>query len=135
MCGHLLRHHEHVDDRAYATWRDDAELLAEIGRCLFSQNLKVSVQLPASLAARTLAAWERDDGEDALARDETPGDRTVRHGAADLAPIGLAIQNRSKSSDADQVTVELDAWQIGAALDAADERQLLNDVSPPQAQS
>jgi len=120
-----------VDDPEYAIWRDDAELLAEIGRCLFVQDLKISVRLPASLAARALAAWERDDPENEISGDENPSERAVRHQAGSLALIGLDVQNRSEASDGDHVTVELDAWQIGAALDAADERQLLKDVSPP----
>jgi hypothetical protein len=120
-----------VDDSQYAIWRDDAELLAEIGRCLFVQDLKVSVRLPASLAARALAAWERDDLENEISGDENPSERAVRHQAGSLALIGLDIENRSEACDGDQVTVELNAWQIGAALDAADERQLLTDVSPP----
>ena len=131
MSAHWLRHHGCVDDPDYAIWRDDAELLAEIGRCLFVQDLRVSVRLPASLATRALAAWERDDPENEIPEDENPSERTVRHQAGSLALIGLAIENRSGASDADHVTVELDAWQIGAALDAADERQLLNDVRPP----
>jgi len=120
-----------VDDPEYAIWRDDAELLAEIGRCLFVQDLRVSVRLPASLAARALAAWERDDPENEISEDENHRERAVRHQAGNLALIGLDIQNRSGAFDGDHVTVELDAWQIGAALDAADERQLLKDVSPP----
>jgi hypothetical protein len=120
-----------VDDPEYAIWRDDAELLAEIGRSLFVQDLKVSVRLPASLAARALAAWERNDPMNEISGDENPSERAIRRQAGSLALIGLAIGNRSETSDGDHVTVELDAWQIGAALDAADERQLLKDVTPP----
>jgi hypothetical protein len=124
-----------MDDPAYATWRDDAELLAEIGRCLFVQDLRVSVRLPASLAARALAAWERDDAENEMSGDENQSERAVRHQAGSLALIGLAIEDRSEASGGDSVTVELDAWQIGAALDAAEERQLLIDLRPPNPES
>jgi hypothetical protein len=93
--------------------------------------LRVSVRLPASLAARALAAWERDDSVNEISEDENHSERAVRHQAGNLALIGLAIENRSGASDGDQVTVELDAWQIGAALDAADEHQLLKGVTPP----
>jgi hypothetical protein len=82
------------------------------------------------LAARALAAWERDDPENEISGDENHNERAVRHQAGNLALIGLDIKNRSGASDGGPVTVELDAWQIGAALDAADERQLLKDVSP-----
>jgi hypothetical protein len=120
-----------VDDPDYAIWRDDAEVLAEIGRCLFVQDLRVSVRLPASLAAHALAAWERDDPENEISGDENHSERAVRHQAGNLALIGPDIKNRTGTSDGDHVTVELDAWQIGAALDAADERRLLKDVRPP----
>jgi len=124
-----------VDNPKYATWRDDAELLAEIGRCLFVQDLTVTVRLPASLAAQALAAWERDDSESEISGDESQSERAARHQAASLALIGLSIENRSEASDGDHVTVELDAWQIGAALDAAEERELLQDVFPPNPES
>lgn len=48
-----------------------------------------------------------------------------------LALIGLAIEERSNRDEDDHVTVELDAWQIGMALDAAEQRGMLEGVRPP----
>jgi hypothetical protein len=124
-----------VDNPKYATWRGDAELLAEIGRCLFVQDLTVRVRLPASLAAQAFAAWERDDSEPEISADENQSEKAARHQAGTLALIGLAIENRREASDGDHVTVELGAWQVGAALDAAEERGLLQDVIPPNPES
>ena len=108
----------------------DAELLAEIGRHLFEQDLRVAVRLPADLAARALTGWQRDDLGD-LIPEESPADRAIRQDAAALALIGLAIEARSTPEDGDNVTVALDAWQIGTALDAAEQRGLLTGLRPP----
>ena len=44
-----------------------------------------------------------------------------------LALIGLAIQERGRP-DADCIAVELDAWEVGNALEAADDMGLLGGV-------
>jgi hypothetical protein len=123
-----------MDESQYSARREEADLLAEIGRYLFGQDLRVRVQLPAALAARAVAGWERDDTE-APTQDEAPAERTIRHEAGALALIGLAIEERSTTSGGDDVTVELDAWQIGTALDAAEERGLLDGLTPPDRNS
>lgn len=124
-----------VDDFAYGVWEGDALLLAEIGRSLFAQDLRVRVRLPSALAASALGAWERDDPSDGLLGDETPEQRSVRRQAGNLALIGLAVEQRSGESDEGWTVVEVDAWQIGAALDAAEERDLLAGIAPPHAGS
>lgn len=103
---------------------DEAELLAEIGRHLFEQDLRVTVQLPADLAARARAGWQRDDAGD-TDREESSAERATRNDAAALALIGLAIEDRSTPGAGESVTVALDAWQIGTALDAAERLGLL----------
>jgi hypothetical protein len=117
-----------MDESHGSARQGEAELLAQIGRCLFGQDLKVRVQLPAALARGALAAWERDDTGDTEA--ETPAALTIRHQAGALALIGLAVEQRGHT-EGDQVEVELDAWQIGSALTAADERGLLAGMEPP----
>lgn len=56
---------------------------------------------------------------------ESPMMRQMRGRAGTLALIGLAIEQTSREADSG-VAVELDAWFIGSALDAADEAGLLN---------
>ena len=107
----------------------EVEVLARIGQYLFHQDLRVSVRLPAALADDALAAWQREDSTGAL-EPETQARRASRHQAGDLALIGLALKERA-SLESDQVQVELDAWQIGSALNAADQRGLLAGVKPP----
>lgn len=119
-----------MDGSEESAQHGEAQLLAEIGRCLFGQNLRVTVRLPAPLAAGAVAGWERDD-IDEVAGDESPAERSIRHQAGALALIGLSIKERGTSDSGDEVTVELDAWQIGTALDAADQRDMLADLGPP----
>ena len=51
--------------------------------------------------------------------------RQMRGQAGTLALIRLAVEQTSREADGD-VAVELDAWFIGGALDAADEAGLLD---------
>lgn len=112
-----------VDEERYERWRDDARILAEVGRQLSTQPTRVQVRLSRSLAAAARSAWERDADERPLPT-ETAEQRRVRHGAGTLGLIGLCIENGS-SDDGDEVVVELDAWDIGLALEAADDAGLL----------
>jgi hypothetical protein len=110
-----------------AAWSRDETTLGELGRALFAQPLAVSVYLPGDLARQAVAAWEREDtGE---VSDESPEDRRTRGRASALALIGLAVQRGGVWADDDTVTVPLDAWHIGTALDAADDLGLLDRLS------
>lgn len=88
-----------------------------------------NVRLPADLAAQALKSWERDDTDGDLPA-ESPEQRTTRHRAGTLALIGLAIQEDGRR-EGDEVTVELDAREIGNALETADDMNLLRDLTPP----
>jgi hypothetical protein len=118
-----------MTDDDYVRWSEDATLLAQIGGALFPQGLRVSVRLPKDLAEQAVAAWQRDDSEGALPH-ETPDQRLIRERAAALALIGLALENAG-IEEGDDVVVELDAWQVGTALHAANEDGLLTDGVPP----
>ncbi len=108
----------------------EADVLAQIGQFLFSQNLAVRVRLPSSLVARAQAAWDRDDGGDDA--EETDQERRTRQEAGALALIGLTLREQAPSGDAEEVHVTLDAWHIGSALDAAAERGLLPGTKEPR---
>ncbi len=118
----------HASDMNSSERQDEADLLAQIGRHLFGQELRIRVELPTALATGAVAAWERIDSGDTNA--ETLAARTLRQEAGALALIGLAVDERGATGTVDQVEVELDAWQIGMALDAADRRGLLTEVDP-----
>ncbi len=118
-----------MDDDEQRARRNEAELLAQIGRSLFSQDLRVRVKLPADLARDASAAWAHDDFGDTEGESESA--RRIRHRAGSLALIGLAVDERGVPAEGDQIEVEIDAWQIGSALDAADERGLLSDLIRP----
>jgi hypothetical protein len=109
-----------VDEERCEVWHDDARVLAEVGRQLSTQPTRVQVRLSRALAAAGRSAWERDADERPLPA-ETAEQRRVRHRAGTMGLIGLCIENRSS----DEVDVELDAWEIGLALEAADEAGLL----------
>jgi hypothetical protein len=66
-----------------------------------------------------------DDGGNL--RVETPEQTRLRRRSGSLALIGLAVIERG-IVDGDDVVVEIDAWQVGAALEAADDAGLLQDA-------
>jgi hypothetical protein len=70
---------------------------------------------------------KRDDPEGIPQGDETEAQRLDRRKAAALGLIGLSVGSHRAASD-DVVTVELNAWVIGLALRAADDRGLLGDI-------
>lgn len=120
LCGHpgLM-----IDDERYENWRDDARVLAEVGRHLSTQQTRLQVRLPRALAAAARSAWERDVDERPLP-PETAEQQQVRRCAGVLGLIGLAIETGGIDAG-DDVVVEIDAWEIGLALEAADEAGLL----------
>jgi|SRR5687768_7787829 hypothetical protein len=97
----------------------EAATLAELGAFLRTATLPpVQVRLPAELAQRAVAAWERDDTVP-LVDPEPLADRRTRHLAGTLALIGLAIRERG-IPDGDGVVVALPVELAGVAMDAAD---------------
>jgi hypothetical protein len=83
------------------------------------------------LAKEALDKWERDTSGGALSSPESPEQWPIRDRAATLSLIGLSIQEDGVE-DGEDVVVDLDAWFIGHALDAAEEDDLLSDVRPPR---
>lgn len=102
---------------------DDALILARIGAHLFPQTTRMTVHLPPELAEAAVLAWRRDEIDPGTM--ESPTLRQMRGQAGTLALIGLAIEQTSRDTHGD-VAVELDAWFIGEALNAADQAGLLN---------
>lgn len=97
----------------------EAATLAEMGAVLRAAALPpVEVRLPAGLADRAVAAWERDDTVPLVNPEPIP-DRQTRHLAGTLALIGLAIKERG-SREGDEVVVALPVELAGVAMDAAD---------------
>lgn len=115
----------------YAQWADDTAVLAEVGRALFSQETRLPVRLPADLAAAAVAAWDRDDSGTELPEVESAEQLRVREGAGHLALIGLAVSERGRR-DGDDWLVEMQAWDIGAAFDAAEAAGRLDGIDPPR---
>ncbi len=104
------------ESQEYTRYRQDAAVLAEIGRFLGPQVTRLTVRLSRDLARTAVAAWEWDDeGE---VGQETPEQTLARDRAASLALIGLAVTERGVTSG-DEVVVELDVMEVAAALLAA----------------
>lgn len=103
-------------------WGSDSDVLSEIGRSLFDEDPTSTVHIPSHLAKAAVDAWERDDHDEQHCR--SPTEERLRHDAAALALIGLAITERGRAGSG-TVSVEISAWQVGTALDAADRRNLL----------
>lgn len=118
-----------TSDNLYRAWATDEDTLTKVGQHLFGQALRVTVRLPRSVADEAVAAWQRDDADD-LPADETQEQKNTRHRAGTLALIGLSIVN-SGLIQGDEVIVGLDAWNIGTALDAAEQAGALDGIAPP----
>ena len=103
----------------------DAAILAQIGAYLFLQPTRMKVRLPRELAEAAVLAWQRE--EVGSLDEEAPTEKQIRGQAGTLALIGLSVERSTRDQDEDDgdVVVELDAWFIGAALDAADEAGLI----------
>jgi hypothetical protein len=72
--------------------RTEAEALRGIGSHLRAGGIPtVEMRLPVALCERAMAAWERDDEQDDCIERETREQSVVRHQAAILALIGLAL--------------------------------------------
>lgn len=98
-------------------------VLAEVGQPIFGQKTLVTVRLPGALAGKALAAWRRDDGSQTHGNETTTTEVRARTRAGTLALGGLSI-DQSGRPDGDEVLVDLDAWYIGTAYDAAEEAGL-----------
>lgn len=123
-CGTHLMPSEKVQTRAQ--WRADATVLAQIGAVLFKEGLSVEVKLPLDLAETAIAAWERDDsGADG---NETSAEAVDRSRAGALALMGLAISERGTPIGG-AISISLDPWLIGTALNTADEMGLITPES------
>ena len=93
-----------------------------MGATFFAQHTKVRVLLPAALAEAAVIAWRRDDlGELSV---ETQPERVSRHRAGMLALIGLAVESGGRTQGG-TVSIELDSWIIGSALEAAEDAGML----------
>jgi hypothetical protein len=115
-----------ANDALRAQWNDDATALAQIGASLFAQSTRLKVRVPRDLAEAALAAWTREDLESETdEQPETHDQATTRARAGSFALIGTAIEERGEPTDDDHVTVDLDAWFVGHALDAADDAGLI----------
>ncbi|WP_282794856.1 hypothetical protein [Streptomyces sp. CC224B] len=101
----------------YARYQEDARTLAAIGACVETRTGRVTVRLPHPLAEAAVAAWQRDE------TDEAPGPESrqeyaLRDQAAELALIGLALADRGHW-DAEKVVVDLDTASAAAAVRAS----------------
>lgn len=112
------------DEELRSAWLRDESTLAAIGAALAAQPTEVEIRLPRPLADAAVQAWQREDDGDARLDDESCEQRVVRHRAGSLALIGAAIDDRGRA-DGDDVVVRLDAWFVGDALNAADDRGLI----------
>ncbi|NIH83223.1 hypothetical protein [Amycolatopsis granulosa] len=100
----------------YERYGQDAEVLAAIGAAIGEQ--RITVRLPRELAAAAVAARHRDETEPPGA--ETPEQWSLRDRAADLALIGLAIDEHGRTDgDGSVVTVDLALDAAGAAVRAS----------------
>jgi hypothetical protein len=126
-------HHVWVTSQ-YERYAADAAVLGQIGRAIFPQPTRVKVRLPRALADLAVAAWARDEADEdhASASEETPEQATARRRAGTLALIGLSIEQAGGGPPAgEDVLVGLDAWNVGSALDAADDGGLLAGLRSP----
>ncbi len=87
----------------------DAVVLGRLGDVWGEVELpRVTVALPADLAAAAVEAWERHDPTPPPDHDESPAQHLARRRAEALALIGGAVAERGRP-DGDVVHVDLDA--------------------------
>jgi hypothetical protein len=120
-----------VTDDEYDQWAHDGHVLAQIGSALYRQRTVVQVRIPRQLAESALVSWERQLSGEGLHSPEDPGPRAIIKSAATLAFIGRSMQ-RGGVQDNDDVLLDLDAWDIGHALNAAEMNGLLEDLGGPR---
>jgi len=101
--------------RAAARYADD-DALIHIGAALAGQDAKDPVRLPQALARTAQDAWSRD--EDTTGAEELLEERELRHRAATLALIGLAVEERG-TNEGNHVLVALDPATVADAVHAA----------------
>jgi hypothetical protein len=108
-----------IDDRIRAAVRyaEDAAALARIGVVLADQGQRQPARLPRDLIDTARRAWHRD--EPGVLGDELPEERSLRHRAATLALIGLAVDERG-APDGDHVLVALDPDVVSDAISRGD---------------
>jgi len=111
------------EDDPYLLWREESLVLHEIGKYLNRTKHPVEVRLPRALADLALNSWRRE-GFDGNLEDESNENYRVRSEAAALALIGLTLE-QGFIQEGDEVIFELDAWFVGAALEAADRAEAL----------
>ncbi len=106
-----------------ARYSEDENVLAKIGAALQDVGRMIHVNIPTPLARKAIDAWHREE-TDAIASEESHQERTTRHRAGSLALIGAALHEHG-GAEGDHVSVAVDAWLLGHALDAADECNLI----------
>jgi hypothetical protein len=100
-------------------WREDTQVLAQVGRALEDIPMPVvEVRIPRDLADKAAAAWAREDA--GALPYETAEQRADRRRAGVLALIGLAIEKRGRR-ETEAVVVDLSADLVVAAVEAADD--------------
>lgn len=103
-------------------WRKDSQVFAALGAELSTSSRPVRVRVPRALAESAVDASRRGERDNQVS-DETSGQRAERHNASTLASIGVAIAEEGRWTE-EHVEVELDAWHVGLALEAADKAGL-----------
>jgi hypothetical protein len=102
--------------RAAARYADDNAALIHIGAGLAGQDAMDPVRIPQALARIAHNAWSRDEA--ATGAEEFLEERELRHRAATLALIGLAVAEGG-TDEGDQVPVALDPATVAEAVHAA----------------
>lgn len=111
-----------MDEQPYDQYRQEAEILKEVGRLL--PDPATTADLPTHLADAALASWQRDDALP-LAEGETAEQQRVRADAACLALIGLAVEN----ARAQGAPVALHPQTVGEAIAAANRDDEASELS------
>ncbi|MFF9478155.1 hypothetical protein [Streptomyces sp. NPDC014733] len=105
-----------ADQEQYARYREDAKVLAAIGKQVDAQVGPVTVRLPRAVAEAAVAAWERDELGDL--GEETHEQYALRDQAGELALIGLGISERGRW-EGEEVVIDLHVAFAGAASRAS----------------
>lgn len=108
----------------YPQSAQDGHILAQIGRAFYAQRSVVRLRIPRQLAEQAVACWERYLSGPGLSPPESPGEWEIVQTVGALALIGQSLQENGVDDD-EEVVVDLHAWNVGNALNAADRYGLL----------
>jgi hypothetical protein len=121
-----------TDSPEQQRYRQDAALLARIGRCVAGQIGPITIRLPVDLAKQAARAWARE--EEHSPQPGTPEQILMRHFAGTLAFVGLAVGD-DYDTEGEDVVITLRPEDMASCLFAAEHESHIKRAEVARASS